>query len=107
MISENLEQAPAHIAHRLSFMSEDHHRVRNFVVSELPRHGGEALPSDTIGQRLKLAPERCESILQELERNLFFLVRDERGAVTWAFPVTVEPTPHRLRFSNGEEIYGA
>jgi hypothetical protein len=48
-----------------------------------------------------------QAILEELERNLLFLVRGESGAVAWAFPVTVEPTPHRLNFSTGERLFGA
>ena len=50
---------------------------------------------------------RVNTILDELEQNLVFLVRNEQGAVSWAFPVTVEPTPHRLTFSTGEQIYAA
>jgi len=46
-------------------------------------------------------------ILDDLEGNLFFLVRNERGHVSWAFPVTAEQTRHRLRFSTGERIYAA
>jgi hypothetical protein len=47
------------------------------------------------------------SILDELERKLFFLVKNEQGAVIWAYPVTVEPTPHRLNFNTGERLYAA
>ena len=36
-----------------------------------------------------------------------FLFRNSQGAVTWAYPVTVEPTPHRVAFSTGEEVYAA
>ena len=54
-----------------------------------------------------LSPKRCEAILEELEHNLSFLVRDGLGQVAWAFPVTVQPTPHRLKFSSGEALYGA
>jgi hypothetical protein len=48
-----------------------------------------------------------KGILDELERNLFFLVRNAQGAVSWAYPVTVEPTPHQLRFHSGERLYAA
>ena len=47
------------------------------------------------------------SILDELERKLTFLYRDGAGAVVWAYPVTVEQTPHRITFSTGEQIYAA
>jgi hypothetical protein len=36
-----------------------------------------------------------------------FVCRNAQGAVVWAYPVTVEPTPHRATFSTGEELYAA
>ena len=30
-----------------------------------------------------------------------------QGAVTWAYPVTVDQTPHHLTFNTGEKIYAA
>jgi len=48
-----------------------------------------------------------KTLLDELERNLFFLVRNGAGDVNWAFPVTSDRTPHRLRFDTGERIFGA
>jgi hypothetical protein len=50
---------------------------------------------------------RVVAVLDDLERHLFFVVRDAAGAVAWAFPVTVARTPHRLRFSTGERVGGA
>ena len=106
-----LEKAPQRIARRLEFMGEDHHLVRNFAVRRLPSAAPEGLTPETIARELNLSIDRCESILDDLERNLFFLVRDPSGKgnpnVTWAFPVTVEPTPHRILFSTGENVYGA
>ena len=87
-------------------MTPDHHRVRDFVVMELPRVAKPITP-ETIGQSLNIEQERVISILDELEKNMTFLYRNERGAVVWAYPVTVEPTPHRIAFSTGEQIYGA
>ena len=46
-------------------------------------------------------------LLDDLEKHLFFLVRDRGGNVSWAFPVTSDRTPHRLRFSTGERIFAA
>jgi hypothetical protein len=87
-------------------MSEEHHMVRHFVVRELPGTGNPMQP-EFISQSLKLPVVRVNAILDELERNLFFLVRNSQGAVTWAYPVTVEKTPHKLTFSTGERLYGA
>jgi len=97
---------PARMATRLAFMSHDHHTVRDFVVRELPRRGGPLSPVQ-IARGIGLTSRRVSAILAELERNLFFLVRDPGGNVTWAFPVTTVRTPHRLTFSTGEKIFGA
>lgn len=90
----------------LAFMTPDHHRVRDFVVREMPRIA-QPIDPEMIAQNLNMQPERVVPILDELERNLTFLYRNEQGAVTWAYPVTVEPTPHRISFSTGEQIYAA
>jgi hypothetical protein len=46
-------------------------------------------------------------MLEELQKNLFFLVLNNAGEVSWAFPVTSDWTPHRLSFSSGEGIFAA
>jgi hypothetical protein len=90
----------------LAFMSEDHHRVRDLVVVELPRVGA-PLPPEFIAQRLGLALDKVRIILDDLERHMTFLFRNEQGAVHWAYPVTVDRTPHRITFSTGEQVYAA
>ena len=90
----------------LGFMTEAHHKVRNFAVLELPR-SGKPLPPERIAQELQLPQARVAEILDELERHKTFLFRNAQGAVTWAYPVTVDPTPHRLSFSTGEQVYAA
>ena len=107
---ESWRQSLASVPHssqaHLRFMSRDHHRVRNFVVLELVRSGAPVSP-ERIVSALELPPAEVALILDELEQNLFFLVRDESGAVAWAFPFTVQPTPHSLLFSSGEKLFGA
>lgn len=88
----------------LGFMSDDHHRVRDFVVAELPRIGT-PLPPELVARELDLPMERVNTILDELERHLTFLFRNEQRAVTWAYPVTVDETPHHATLSTGEEAY--
>ena len=99
--------APGFFSARLAFMTPEHHRVRNFVVAELPRNFGRPLAQPEISHRLGLPPARVREILEDLERNLFFLVRNDAGEVTWAYPVSAEQTPNRVRFSAGEQIYAA
>jgi hypothetical protein len=103
---EHLSHVPQHSRTRLGFMSEKHHLVRYYVVRELPRTGKPIQP-ESISQNLKLPLAQVGTILDELERNLFFLVRNGQGAVSWAYPVTVDRTPHELTFSTGERLYGA
>jgi hypothetical protein len=103
---KHLVEAPKHMEQRLSFMTDAHHLVRYFVVTELPRKG-KPIDPETISSALQIPRETIEGILDELEKNLFFLVRNEQGFVTWAYPVTVEPTPHSVSFNTGERFYGA
>jgi hypothetical protein len=90
----------------LGFMSEDHHAVRNFAVRELPVEG-RPLPPELIAERLELPLDRVNAILKELEEHMTFLFRNGDGHVAWAYPVTVDETPHRLTFSSGETLYAA
>ena len=90
----------------LAFMTQDHYRVRDFVVLTLPRIAKPISP-EMIAQSLDMELSQVIPILDDLERNLTFLYRNEQGAVIWAYPVTVEPTPHRITFSTGEQIYAA
>jgi hypothetical protein len=90
----------------LAFITPDHHRVRDFVVRELPRIA-EPIHPELIAQRLNMEQQQVILILDELEKNLTFLFRNDEGAVTWAYPVTVDKTPHHITFSTGEQIYAA
>jgi hypothetical protein len=90
----------------LAFMTPQHHQVRDFVVREMPRFG-RPLPPHLIATELHLPVERVITILNELQREMTFLFRNAAGAVTWAYPVTVDETPHRLTFSSGERLYAA
>ena len=90
----------------LDFMSEEHHNVRDFVVLEIPGIGKPLTP-EFIAQELNLAPTRVVGILDELEQHMTFLFRNGQGAVTWAYPVTVDQTPHHVTFSTGEQTHAA
>lgn len=103
---EEMRSVKQYMAVRLRFMTPDHQRVRYFAVSELIKTGAPLDPAH-IARTLRLAQRDVGRILDELEQHLFFLVRDRLGRVTWAFPVTAETTPHCLRFSTGERLFGA
>jgi hypothetical protein len=91
----------------LDFMTRDHHRVRNFTVSQLPRNHGLPIRAQDISQKLQLPLSMVIAMLDDLQQHLFFLVQNPVGEVSWAFPVTAEKTPHGLRFSSGERTFAA
>jgi hypothetical protein len=62
---------------------------------------------DAISGALGISRSRTATIVEDLERNLFFLVRADREEVSWAFPVTIDATGHRLVFSTGERLDAA
>ena len=90
----------------LALMTPEHHSVRDFVVRELP-HLNAPISPETIAAGVDLPLERVRSILEELEHAMTFLFRNPDGDVTWAYPVTVDPTPHQVTFSSGEKLYAA
>lgn len=87
-------------------VSPEHRAVHRFVVRELPRHG-KPIPPQVIAEGLRFPVEEVVEILSDLERRKGFLFRSEDGSVLWAYPVTAEPTPHRIRFTSGETLYAA
>ena len=101
-----LAQIPQHSQARLNFMTDTHHQVRYFIVKEMATRQKPIEP-ELISAELGIPLDRVNTLLGELERKLFFLVRNERGAVAWAYPITVETTPHKLSFSSGERLYAA
>ena len=101
-----IRRTPEPAGDRLGFMTADHHRVRRMAVIDLARQG-RPLEPEYFAEQLDLSPVRVGEILGDLERRLFFLVRNPEGAVSWAYPLTVARTPHRLTFSTGERLYGA
>ena len=103
---QHAEQSARDIPKVLKFMTTNHHQIRYFVVRELPRIG-KPIPPDFISRKLNIPLSKTIEILDDLERNLFFLTRNESGEVLWAYPVTVDHTPHRLTFSTGERLNAA
>jgi hypothetical protein len=101
-----IARIPARMASRLAFMMQDHHTVRDLVVREMPRQRSPLAPRN-IADATGLGLRKVSELLSDLEKRLFFLVRDATGNVSWAFPVTTAVTPHKLRFSTGESIFGA
>lgn len=90
----------------LGGLDEEHRRVHHFAVKELPSIA-RPMPPEFIAEGLGLDEALVVQILDELERRLIFLYRPGGRDVVWAYPITAEPTPHRLVFSSGERLWAA
>jgi hypothetical protein len=101
-----VKQSAVHNQQELGSLSADHQRVRNYVVRELPRLG-RPLPPELIARELSLPLAQVNAILDDLERHMSFLFRNGSESVVWAYPETVDKTPHLATLSSGESIYAA
>jgi hypothetical protein len=99
-------QAKKKFETELGFMSAEHRLVHHFVVRQLP-YVGKPLAPAFVADKLGLAIDRVNVILDDLEKHMTFLFRNRQGEVVWAYPVTVEATPHHLTFHTGEQLYAA
>jgi len=87
-------------------LSEEQRAVHHFAVKELPR-AQQPLSPDVISEKTGIPVDRVTAALDRLDRGMKILYRNAKGEVTWAYPVTVDETPHRLTFSTGEKLYAA
>ncbi|MCG6538425.1 MAG: hypothetical protein L7F78_27845, partial [Syntrophales bacterium LBB04] len=70
-------------------------------------YSGKPLSPEFVANTLDLPIRRVKVILDDLEQHMTFLFRDKHGSVVWAYPVTVDTTPHHVTFNTGEELYAA
>ncbi len=90
----------------LNFMSADHHAVRDFVVTQIPEVD-EPISVAAIAECLDMSVEDIKRIIDELEESMTCLYRSRPEGVTWAYPVTVDSTPHRVTFDSGQQTFAA
>lgn len=105
-MKKQLEKNKLRFEAAMGFMTPDHRAVHHYAVRELPK-AGRPLPAGFIAAGLGLSQEKVVHLLDDLEKHVTFLFRNKQGEVTWAYPVTVEKTPHHLTFSTGEQVYAA
>ena len=87
-------------------LSEEERLVHHFVVKKLPGNG-KPLSPELISDKLGFPADRVKDALDSLEKRMTFLYRNGDGDVIWAYPVTVEKTPHKITFDTGEQLYAA
>lgn len=90
----------------IGWMTPEHHRVRDFAVTEMVRTGQPLSPAQ-IAAGTGLGGERVAVLTGELERAKTFLYRSDGINVDWAYPAAASVTPHRVRFASGETLYAA
>ena len=103
---KQIEKAVGKAKSATEFMTPEHRLVHHFVVREMPRLG-KPIPSELVAEELALPLERASEILEDLEKHLTFLCSNSDGDVSWAYPVTVDKTPHAITFHTGERLYAA
>ena len=87
-------------------LSEEYRLIHHFVVRELPRLG-KPLSAELMSNALGFSTDRVTNALDYLEKRMPFLYRNRKGEVRWAYPVTVDNTPHQITFGTGEKLYAA
>ncbi len=88
------------------FMTPEHRLIHHFIVREMPRLG-RPVPRELVAEALALPVQRVSEIIDDLEKHLTFLYSNSDGDVSWAYPVTVDKTPHSITFHTGERLYAA
>ncbi len=79
------EKSRKKIETEMDLMSPDHRRAHHCAVRELPRVGKPMAP-EFIASELDLPPDRVKVILDDLEKRMTFLVRNEEGCRCLGLP---------------------
>ena len=87
-------------------LEPDQRRVQHFAVREIPRRR-RAIAPEVFAAELDLPIEEILQILDELERRMTFVCRRGGEDVSWAYPVTSDETPHRVRIDGGAAFSAA
>ena len=93
-------------AEHMAFMTKDHRLVHHHVVRELP-YAKSPIQPEAVATALGLTIEQVRAILDDLEKHMTFIYRNQAGEIVWAYPVTLEKTPHHVTFGSGETCYAA
>lgn len=81
-------------------------QIHHWVVKEFPSRK-EPISLSDIADRFKQDLKTVETIITELENDKTFLYRNRSKGINWAYPVTLDTTPHEVSFSSGETVHAA
>lgn len=91
---------------RINRLSEEENKIHHFVVRELP-NVGKPISFEFIARELNISADRVSSHVEKLEKKKTYFYRYNDEGINWAYPVTVDNTPHHVSFSTGESINAA
>lgn len=91
---------------RVKLFSEEKRKIHHFIVKNLPILR-EPISPDLISQELQIPLNSVIKIVTELEEGKTFIYRNNSENINWAYPVTVDTTPHKIYFSTGEQVNAA
>jgi hypothetical protein len=106
VVNREMEKAVRRIRMKVKGFTAKKRKVHHFVVRELPGRGGPISIND-VAHGLGMPLRRVEALIDELEKEKTFLYRRNSAGINWAYPVTVEATPHKITFSTGECVNAA
>lgn len=106
LLKRQLAAAKIKFAAENGFMSREHRIVHHLVVKELP-YAGKPLSPEIIAEKAGMTVGHVKTILDDLQAHMTFLFRNNEGEVVWAYPVTLEKTPHHITFQTGQQLYAA
>lgn len=106
ILNREIEKMAKIMKARVHKLPEEKRRIHHFVVRELP-NAGQPISLEFIAQGLKMPIDRVSTLVDEMEKDKSFFYRCHSEGINWAYPVTVDNTPHRVTFSTGEQANAA
>ena len=106
IVNREMDKMVRRIKMKVSGFTAEKRKVHHFIVRELPGRGGPISIND-VAHELGMPLRRVEVLIDELENDKTFLYRRNSTGINWAYPVTVEATPHKISFSTGECVNAA
>ena len=86
--------------------SHEKRSLQHFIVKELPNIG-KSMSLAFLARALNMPRDKVQSIVEVLEKKKIFIYRYKSDSINWAYPITVDKTPHHVTFSTGEQVYAA
>jgi hypothetical protein len=106
ILNREIEKMAKIMKVRMNKLPEEKRRIHHYVVRELP-NAGQPISLEFIAQGLKMPVERVSILVDEMEKDKSFFYRYHSEGINWAYPVTVDNTPHHVTFSTGEQVNAA